>query len=93
MESNKQQIEEVGIKIQPENRETRATPKQVWIRPMHIAPSSLSRDKRIKMKKSIHEKICQIIDNYGFSLSKLGSGDESGECYGPVRTATSYETA
>ena len=32
VESNKQQIEEVGSKIQAENSETRATP---LIRPMH----------------------------------------------------------
>ena len=36
-ELNKQQIEEVKSKIQAENSETRATPKRVWIRPMHSA--------------------------------------------------------
>ena len=34
VESNKQQIEDVGSKIHAENSETRATPKRVWIRPM-----------------------------------------------------------
>ena len=37
VESNKQQIEKVRSKIQAKNLETRATPKQVWIRPMHSA--------------------------------------------------------
>ena len=32
-------------------RKTRATPKRVWIRPMHSV-SAASRDRRIKMKKS-----------------------------------------
>ena len=34
-ESGKQQIKEVRSKIQPENVETKATPKRVWIRPTH----------------------------------------------------------
>ena len=42
MESNKQQIEEVRSKIQGENSETRATPKQVWISPMHSASVAFS---------------------------------------------------
>ena len=35
MESGKQQIKEVRSKIQPENSETKAIPKRVWIRPEH----------------------------------------------------------
>ena len=50
VESKKQRIEEVGRKIQAENSETRTTPKRDWIRLKH-APLSLSRDRRIKMKK------------------------------------------
>ena len=41
-ESNKQQIEEVATKIQAENSETRATPKRVWIRPMHSTCAAFS---------------------------------------------------
>ena len=52
VESNKQQIEEVGSKIQAENLETRATPISESGFVLCIAPSSLSRDRRIKMKKS-----------------------------------------
>ena len=32
VESDRQQIEEVKGKTQPENSETKATPKRVWIR-------------------------------------------------------------
>ena len=53
VESGKQQIKEVRSKVQPENLETKATPERVWIRPTHSA-SALSRDWRIKMKKSIN---------------------------------------
>ena len=42
VESNKQQIEEVRSKIQAENWKTRATPKRVWIRPMHSASVAFS---------------------------------------------------
>ena len=50
MESNKRQIREVRSKIQPENLETKATPKSGFV--LCIAPPSLFRDRRIKMKKS-----------------------------------------
>ena len=33
VKSGKRQIKEVRSKIQPENSETKATPKRVWIRP------------------------------------------------------------
>ena len=52
VESNKQQIEEVRSKMEAVNSETRTTPKRVWIR-LCAAHSSRSRDRRIKMKKSI----------------------------------------
>ena len=53
VESNKQRIEEARCKIKAENSETRATPKRVWSGfVLCIAPPSLSRDRRIKMKKS-----------------------------------------
>ena len=55
VESNKQEIEEVRSKAQLKNSKTRATPKPVWIRPMHRA-SVVTRDRRIKndeMKFSI----------------------------------------
>ena len=52
LESGKQQIKRSHKKIQPENLETNATPKRVWIR---IAPPPLSRDRRIKMQKSINQ--------------------------------------
>ena len=42
VESNKQQIEEVGSKIQTENSETQATPKRVWIRLTHSASVAFS---------------------------------------------------
>ena len=42
MELNKQQIEEVRRKIQAETLVTRATPKRVWIRPMHSASVALT---------------------------------------------------
>ena len=42
VESNEQQIEEVRSKIQAGNSETRATPKRVWIRPMHSASVAFS---------------------------------------------------
>ena len=53
VESGKQQIKEVRSKFKAENSETKATPKRVWIRPKHIAPPPLSRDRRKKMKKSM----------------------------------------
>ena len=40
VESNKQQIKEVGSKTQAENSETRSTPKRVWIRPMYAVAFS-----------------------------------------------------
>ena len=40
VESGKQQIK--VEKIQPENLETKATPKRVWIRPMHSASAAFS---------------------------------------------------
>ena len=42
VESNKQQIEKVRSKILAENLETRATPKRVWIRPLHSASVAFS---------------------------------------------------
>ena len=51
VESYKQRIEEVRSKIQAENLETRATSKRV-----RILPPSLSRDRRINMKKSNQSK-------------------------------------
>ena len=50
MESGKQQIKEVRSKIQPENSETKATPISESGFVLRIA---LSRDRSIKMKKSI----------------------------------------
>ena len=52
VDSNKQQIEDVRSITPAENSETKATLKRVWIRPMHSA-SVVSRDNRIKMKKSL----------------------------------------
>ena len=49
-ESGKQQIKEVKKKIQPENLEIKATPKRVWICPMHSASTAC--DRRIKLKKN-----------------------------------------
>ena len=42
VESGKQQIKEVRSKIQPENLETKATPKRVRIRPTHSASVAFS---------------------------------------------------
>ena len=42
MESNKQQLKEVESKIQPENSETKATAKRVWIRPTYSASVAFS---------------------------------------------------
>ena len=42
VESGKQQIEKVRSKIQPENSETNATPKRVWIRFKHSASAAFS---------------------------------------------------
>ena len=42
VESGKQQIKEVRSIIQPENLETKATPKRVWIRPTHSAYAAFS---------------------------------------------------
>ena len=49
MESNRQQIKEVRSKTQTENSETEVT--KYGSVPC-VAPPSLSRDRRIKMKKS-----------------------------------------
>ena len=48
------QIEEVRSKIQAEKSETRAAPKRVWNSAfvLFITSPSLSRDRRIKIKKS-----------------------------------------
>ena len=43
VESNKQQIREDRNIAQPENSETKTTPKRVWIQPMYIASVSFSR--------------------------------------------------
>ena len=42
VESGKQQIKEVTSKIQPENSETKPTPKRVWIRPKHSDSAAFS---------------------------------------------------
>ena len=42
LKSSKQQIKEIRSKIQPENLETKATPKRVWIRPKHSASTAFS---------------------------------------------------
>ena len=42
VESKKQQIKEVRSKTQPENSETKATPKRVWIYLMHNASVTFS---------------------------------------------------
>ena len=57
VESNKQQIKDRS-KIQAEDLETKATPQRVWIRPTHSASVVHSRDRRIKMKKSIKYLTC-----------------------------------
>ena len=44
-------------KIQPENSETKATPKRVWICPTHSASAAFS-DWKIKIKKSIINVNC-----------------------------------
>ena len=44
------------------NSETKATPKRVLIRPTHKMPPSLSRDRRIKMKKSINQKVNDVTE-------------------------------
>ena len=51
VEFKKQQIEEVRNKSQAENSETRATPISESGFVLCIAPPSLSRDRRIKIKK------------------------------------------
>ena len=56
---NKQQIKKARSTVQAENSETMATPKRVWIRPMYNA-LSLSRDRKINMKKST-KKINHLI--------------------------------
>ena len=61
MESNKQQIQEIGSKVQGETRKQRQLPKRVWIH-LCMAPPSLSRDRRIKMKKSINQKVNDVIE-------------------------------
>ena len=40
VKSGKQQIKEVRRKIQTENLEAKATPKQVWIRTTHSASAA-----------------------------------------------------
>ena len=40
--SQKQIFKEPRSKIQPENSETEATPKRVWIRPKHSASAAFS---------------------------------------------------
>ena len=65
VESNKQKIEEVRSKIQEKISETKATPKRVWICP--IAPPSLSRDRRIKMKKSEINSLTNSNFYFGFT--------------------------
>ena len=58
VESNKQQIEEVEPKVQAENSGTRATSSKSGF--VRIAPPSLSRDRRIKMKKSINYQTTRV---------------------------------
>ena len=60
VKSNKQQFQKVGSKIQPENLEIKATAQRVWIRPTYTASPSLSRDRKIKMKKSIDQKVNDV---------------------------------
>ena len=61
VESGEQQIIEVRRKFNRKNLETKATPKRVWIRP---TPPPLSRDERIKMKKSeIKSALSKVISD------------------------------
>ena len=55
VESNKQQIKGVRSKIQAENSETKLHLSESGF-VLRIAPLLFSRDRKIKMKKSIHEK-------------------------------------
>ena len=68
VERNKQQIKEIRSKIQLENSEANATPKRVWF-VLCVASSSLSRDGRIKMKKSMKQQLLKR------SLNKLNACD------------------
>ena len=58
MESGKQQIKEVRSKVQAKNLDTKATSKLVW-NVVRIAPPPLSRDMKIKIKKSIKQQSCE----------------------------------
>ena len=59
VESNKQQIKEVGSKIQVETRTQRQLLSESGF-VLRIAPPSLSRDRRIKLKKSINQKVNDV---------------------------------
>ena len=56
---DKQEIEEVTSKVQAESSETKATPKRVWIRPMHSASVAFSwqEDENEKIKSSFAYRI------------------------------------
>ena len=55
VESGKQQIKEAKSIIQTETSETKQLLRKSGLA-LRIAPPSLSRDRRIKMKKSINQK-------------------------------------
>ena len=58
VESNKQQIVKVRNKIQAETLETRSTPKQVWIRPMHSAFSRQDDEKEEIKNNALTVLVC-----------------------------------
>ena len=64
-EFNKTQIEEVRSIIQAEKSEIRATPKRVWNSGfvLFIVSPSLSRDRRIKIKKSSSSRTVELFEN------------------------------
>ena len=64
-EFNKKQIEEVRSKIQAEKSETGATPKRVWNSGfvLFIASPSLSRNRRINIKKSSSSRTVELFEN------------------------------
>ena len=61
VESDSQQIEEVGSKPQPENSETKAISKRVWIRPMYSAFVTFLRQKDKTEENIIINQIIVIL--------------------------------
>ena len=74
-EFHKQQSEEVRRKIQVENLERRATPKRVWICPMHSASVAFSRqeDENEEIKSIAQSKPAHVLFQLFASYSRFAS--------------------